>query len=152
MKTGMSWSAPVRAMSSSRRSNDTLTLSIYAIGNEDAVIPAHTRSRVQNGWEPAACWRFNKDNGGDWEIRVTGTINGREVISHTLFSWTVNKVESETFTAEEGVEGINSWLGGFTPDSLTRYKIYLEPGEFKGVITVPDGMSWKYTDRVTMKT
>ena len=53
----------------------------------------------------------------------------------------MNKVESETFTAEEGVEGINSWLGGFTPDSLTRYKIYLEPGEFNGVITVPDGMS-----------
>lgn len=121
--------------------NDTLTLSIYAIGNEDAVIPAQIKFVSQNGWEPAACWRFNKDNGGDWEIRVTGTINGREVVSHTLFSWTVNKVESETFTAEEGVEGINSWLGGFTPDSLTRYKIYLEPGEFKGVITVPDGMS-----------
>ena len=118
---------------------DSLRLSIRAIENEAAVIPARQNFVSTSGWLPAATWVFDDDCDGKWEISASGTISGRTLTVYTLFGREVRDVIVKTFSAADGVEAINSWLA--TVEEGQDVDITLGEGEFNGVIELSAGVN-----------
>ena len=118
---------------------DSLRLSICAIDNEAAVIPARQNFVSTSGWLPAATWVFDDDCDGKWEISASGTISGRTLTVYTLFGREVRDVIVQTFSAADGVEAINSWLA--TVEEGQDVAITLGAGEFNGVIELSAGVN-----------